>query len=53
MESYKLAEAYMEEFHKNPVATTLWTVVAVLSITAIVIYSRWKERKKKQREKYW
>jgi len=53
MEGYRLAEAYMEEFHKNPIATTLWTAAAVLSVAAIVIYSKWKEHKKNQKGRYW
>jgi len=50
-EGLELAEKYLEELHKHPFTTLLWTAGAVIAIVALVIYSRWHERKNNR--KHW
>lgn len=50
-EGLELAEKYLDEFHKHPVSTLLWTTGAVIAISALVIYSSWHE--KKTNRKHW
>lgn len=41
----ELAQKYLEEFHKHPFSTLLWTAGTIIAISALVIYSRWHEKK--------